>query len=129
LLEINHAVGKLRHDVIDDIGGKYHHLRQQYHENDAKHGAHDGADATDDDHAKKLDRQHQIETGGRDIAQVMGEQGATNAGVKRRNRKRQDAVLVEVDTHDFGRQVMVAQRHKGTAVTGALEIAGQQQAR
>src|SRR5699024_2893101 len=41
LLEINHAVGKLRHDVIDDIGGKYHHLRQQYHENDAKHGAHD----------------------------------------------------------------------------------------
>ena len=103
-----------------------HRFRQQHHEGGAHQRAHDRAGAADDDHRQEQDRAFDAETFVRDHQLVMRIERAGDAGEERRQPERQRAVFGQVDAHDLGGEIMVADRDQRAAVARAHQVGHQE---
>ena len=108
------------------VADPFHRFRQQHHERGAHQRAHDRAGAADDDHRQEQDRAFDAKAFLRDHELIMRIKRAGDAGEERRQPERQRAVFGEVDAHDLGGEIMVADRDQRAAVARAHQIGDQE---
>ena len=108
------------------VADPLHRFRQQHHEGGAHQRAHDRAGAADDDHREKQDRALDAKAFIGDDELVMRIERAGDAGEECRQAERQRAVFGEVDAHDLGGEIMVADRDQRAAVARAHQIGHQE---
>ena len=106
-----------------------HRFRQQHHEGGAHQRAHDRAGAADDDHGEEQDRTLDAEAFLRNHELIMRVERARDAGEEGGEAKRQRAVFGEVDAHDLGGEIVVANCDQCAAVAGAHQIGDKDVAR
>ena len=87
-------------------------------------GAVDRAQPAHDHHQQQLDRQQNVEGVGRDVAQLVAEQRAGQAGDAGAQREGDGLVAHQIDAEALRRDLEVADRHHGAARRRARQVDG-----
>ena len=111
--------GELRKDDAEQDG-------QEDDEGDAEKRSQDAAEAADDDHEQDVERCPQIEGLGIDVARVRHDmKGAGDATVEGAHGKGRELAPERPDADDFGRDVVVTDRHPGPPDGASHQVLGQ----
>src|SRR6266850_676466 len=97
-------------------------FRQQHDQDGAEHGAERGAQPTDDQDRQRLDREQERKTFDADEGQVNTVQRAGEAGDEGGGDEGEQLVGVQIDAHDAGGGVVVADCDKGAADAAATDV-------
>ena len=102
-------------------------FRQQHDQDRAEHGAERRAEPADDQDRQRLDREQERKALDADKGEIDAIQRAGEAGDEGGGDEGEQLVGVQVDAHDAGRGVVVADRDKGAADAAAPDVERGQQ--
>src|SRR5262249_29585946 len=102
-------------------------FRHQHDEDSAEHGTERGAETADDQDRERLDRQQEWETLNADEGEIDPIQGSGDAGDKGRGDESEELVGVQIDAHDTGGSIVIADRDKGPSDPAAADVEGRKQ--
>src|SRR5712671_1381606 len=109
----------LRAEQAEDQPGCF---GQQHDQDGAEHGAERRAESADDQDRQRLDREQERKAFDADEGQINSVQRAGEAGDKGGGDEGEQFVGMQVDSHDAGGGVVIADRDKGAADAAATDV-------